>query len=117
MTYYILMILYFLFNSCGLILMKLGSNNIGLSATKETFSLLLSWKFLGGFLCYICSFLLFSYLLTKSKLSYIYPLSAAVCYVLVILFSYLFLKEQISLLQFIGLALILSGVVLVNMVK
>lgn len=117
MIKYIMLILYFIFNSSGLILMKLGSEKINLNLSKTNFNLVLSWKFLFGFLCYVCSFLLFSYLITKMKLSYIYPVSAAVCYVLVIVFSYIFLKEQITLIQFIGIILILGGVVLLNITK
>lgn len=112
--YYILMCCYFLFNASGLILMKLGSGKLNLNITKNTFNLMMSWKYLLGFICYVCSFLLFSYLITKSKLTYIYPLSAAMCYILVVVFSYIFLKEQITLIQFFGIILILSGVILMN---
>lgn len=115
--YYILMLIYFLFNSCGLILMKLGGNKLNLNINKSVLDLSVSWQYLLGFLCYVCSFLLFSFLLTKSKLTYIYPISAAVCYVLVVILSYVFLKEQITFIQFLGMLLILGGIVLINIAK
>lgn len=115
--YYIFLILYFICNASGLILMKLGSGKLNLGFVKGSLNLAISWQFLTGFICYVCSFLIFSYLLTKSKLTYIYPLSAAICYVLVLIFSFFFLKEQITLMQFIGLILVLAGIVLMNIAK
>ncbi len=114
---YILMAIYFLLTSGGLILMKLGASKVKLNVTSSVFGIVLSWQYLLGILCYLGSFLLFSYLLTKTKLTYIYPLSASICYILVIILSCVFLKEQLTLIKIIGIIITLVGVIIMNLAK
>lgn len=112
-----LFILYVLLSSSGLILFKLGTTATNLSITLFSHTIAFSWKMILGMFCYGCSFLLWMYIVSKMDLTIATPLSVALVNTLVLVGSCVILKEKISLLQGIGIFLVMLGVVLITMKK
>lgn len=110
---YFLSAIYILLSASGLVLFKMGSQKemgIGISAGFLSFKI--SIVSLLGMLCYIMSFLMYLFLVSKFDLNKIYPITTGCIFVCVMLGSFLVLKENIGTIQIVGSALILIGVVL-----
>ena len=113
----IFLVLYLLLSTLGMVFIKMGGNNVNILFSKTIFSIQLSWISILGIVFYITSFILWIGILSKYNLSYISPIASGMAYVLIILFSKFILKENISLFQMIGIAVILIGVILMNIKK
>ena len=108
---YLLFFLYIILSSSGLVLFKLGTAN-----TNILFSILginISLKMIIGGMFYIFSFVLWLYIVSKMNLTIAMPISVALVNTLVVVESCLILKEKISLVQGIGILIIITGVILV----
>lgn len=112
-----LVIIYLILTTTGLILMKKGGNsgNIGFAGSELNFNI--SLISLLGFICYICSFLLFTRLVIMFDLSYIIPLCAAITQILALIAAKVIFKEEISTTSLIGVVVIIIGIVLMNIKK
>lgn len=110
----LLFIIYVILSSSGLILFKLGSAGISIGLTKSLFSFQLPLLSLIGLLCYLVSFLLWMFIIAKSEVSFIVPLGVALTNLAVLLGSYFILNETVSINTVIGAALIIIGVVVLN---
>lgn len=108
-------IIYLILTVGGLILVKLGSDTISISLANGTFNFVMGIKAIIGFICYIASFLIYTfYIVRKFDLSYIYPIITGITQVLVILASVFILKEHISIPAIIGIVLIIIGIFCLN---
>ena len=74
----------------------------------------MGWKLIAGVLCYLCSFLLWLYIVSRTQLTFALPLSVGIVNVLVFLGSAKFLGEQITPLKIAGLAVIVIGLFLLS---
>lgn len=101
---------YVLLASSGLILFKLGSTNSNLTLNIFGLSINYSIKMILGLLCYGLSFLLWMLIVSKTNLTIAMPLSVAIVNTLVVVGSCLILKEKITLLQGVGIFIIILGV-------
>lgn len=110
----IYIVLYLLFTISGLILIKMGAGGAGLHIDKWAVSVHFSATLVIGLASYAISFLLWIVLLKKYDLSYIVPLTTSISYIGVIAGGVLLFGEKISLLHGVAIALILAGVVLLN---
>ena len=70
-----------------------------------------------GFVCYICSFLLFTRLVIMFDLSYIMPLSTGIVQILTLIASKVVFKENISTQGIIGACIIIAGIIIMNYKK
>ena len=100
----ILVILYVILTIAGLVLMKFGGNTGTITLENATFSFSMSFISLFGFICYIASFLL----------SYIIPITAGIVQVLTLLSGYIVFNEEKSINGIIGIALVIVGIVIMN---
>ena len=105
--------LYVLLSAGGLILFKLGSQDLNISVSKNLFELKISWLMLLGIVCYACSFLLWLVIVSKLNLSFAMPLSVGLVNTLVLIGSYFVLHETITITQWIGVAVIIFGLFLI----
>lgn len=113
-----LMLIYVICSALGLTLIKMGLNSkLGLSFSAACIEMKIPLLLLGGVLLYICSFLLNMFVVSKFNLSYVYPISAGLIYVAIIILSVFLLKETVSTTQIIGMAAILIGIVIMNIQK
>lgn len=101
---------YVLLASSGLILFKLGSANSNLTLNIFGLSINYSIKMILGLLCYGCSFILWMLIVSKMNLTIAMPLSVAIVNTLVLVGSCIVLKEKISLMQGVGIFIIILGV-------
>ena len=109
------LILYVCLSALGLTLIKIGLNQQStLLLDKSGFTLTFSWILVGGIVLYIISFLTSLIVMKGMNLSIYYPLSAGLIYIIVCLLSVLMLKEKVSTSQLIGMAVILAGIVIMN---
>lgn len=111
MIKYIMSVLYILFSTCGIFLMKLGGNSLSIDL-KNGINFKMGYITLLGFLSYIVSFLLWQRLLTSFDLSYIVPITTGICQIIILLLGIVFFKEQINNIGLLGVILIIIGVVL-----
>ena len=113
---YILITIYIALTTGGLFCMKSGGDSLSL-ALKNGFTLKIGYITALGFLLYICSFLLWQKLLATYDLSYIVPITTGIVQIIILTFSYFIFKENISLVNLIGIALVIAGVILISIKK
>ncbi len=113
----LMFICYVLLASSGLILFKFGSTNCNLTLNIFGISINYSIKMLMGLFCYGCSFILWMLIVNKMNLTIAMPLSVALVNTLVLVGSCVFLKEKITLIQVIGIFIIIFGVSLISIKK
>ncbi|MBA7622536.1 4-amino-4-deoxy-L-arabinose-phosphoundecaprenol flippase subunit ArnE [subsurface metagenome] len=92
--------------SLGQLLFKLGSKSISFNVL----SWITNWQIMGGMALYGISSILFITALKYGNLSILYPIIATT-YVWVAIFSVMFLREPFALTKWIGVALIIGGVI------
>jgi uncharacterized membrane protein len=76
---------------------------------KELLSSPIVW---GGLLLFALSAIVWLFALSRASLSFAYPF-AALSYVLIVLFSVLVLHEDVPVLRWVGVAFIVTGIMLV----
>ena len=114
----IVLLLYVCMSAAGLTLIKIGtSRESTLLINAAGFDLKLSWILVIGLCIYVLSFIMSIVVMKRMNLSVFYPLSAGLIYVLVSLAGFLVLKEAYSVSQLIGMAIILAGIVVMNLGK
>jgi len=118
MWIYLLFVLYIALSALGLLFIKMGGENLLISISSGIFNLKMNIKMLVGMVFYVCSFFLSSFcILPRFNLTYIYPVSAGVLYVVIIIAGIIILKEKVTLYQVIGMVVILAGLILINIKK
>lgn len=113
----VLFAVYALLSAGGLVLFKLGGRDAALELGRTGFSVSLSWKMLLGIFCYLCSFLLWLVIVSRTQLTFAMPLSVGIVNTLVFLGSAHFLGERITPLKILGLAVIVLGLFLISIPK
>lgn len=114
----LMIILYLIFTVSGLILMKKGGNAGKVTLTAGEFGFTISWISALGFICYIISFLLFTRIIMMfENVSYISPICNGIAQVMIMVASWLILKERLTGLSIGGAALVIIGVVIMNIKK
>lgn len=109
---YILTIIYLICTTGGITFMKLGGDSLSISF-KNGFTFKIGLLTFIGFFLYLISFLLWQRLIVKYDLSIMVPLVTGIVQVLVLIISHFVFKESISTISFIGVALIIAGIILV----
>jgi drug/metabolite transporter (DMT)-like permease len=111
----ILLSIYVLITSLGLVTLKLGSKNgAPVELINNKMHLNLSPYVIAGILLYGTSFVLYTYLLSKYDLGYIIPLTTALVYILIFAASFFIFKESFTLMKVFGITLIVVGLILLN---
>lgn len=114
----LLMVFVVAFNVCGHAFLKAGMNQIGAiapGALVTNFPKIFSnISVLVGLFCYVSSVGGYMVLLSKIDISIAYPIVTSLAYGAIVLISLLIFKEPFSAMKWVGLALILGGVLLVG---
>jgi uncharacterized membrane protein len=106
----LIMVLCTAFTSAGQVLWKLSMDNM----SEITFlSIITNYYLIAGFVSYGLGAVLLIFALRKGELSVLYPI-VATSYIWVSLLSMRFLGESISLFKWIGICIIMVGVVIVQ---
>jgi len=114
---YVLILVYLVLTVAGLVFMKLGGNPGTLALKDGTITLGMSVVSGIGFVCYLCSFLLFTRIVVMFDLSYIYPIVTGIVQILTLIASAVVFKEQMSLQAVIGAILVIVGIIIMNFKK
>lgn len=115
---YILIAIYLILSVSGLVLFKLGcEKDFLVSISTGVFSLKISLLSILGLACYMCSFLMYMFLISKFEMTYIVPISTGITQVLTFILAVLVFKESITLSKIAGTAFILIGVAIINFKK
>ncbi len=110
--------IYIIATSLALIFVKLGTESgfpVRIIAGRLEFNL--NFFNLVGIALYGLSFVMYIYLISKNDLGYIIPLTTAFVYIIIFVASYFIFKESFTVLKATGIALILGGLVLLNLGK
>lgn len=105
--------------SIGQVILKIGANKLGsLSLAWNTvlydiFRIMKVPEILIGLILFGSSFLLWIKVLTKSELSYAYPM-VSLGYINAAVISYFLFHEQFTLTKAAGISLIVAGVIVLN---
>ncbi|WP_282942075.1 EamA family transporter [Paenibacillus sp. RC67] len=103
----------------GQVILKLGSNKLGaVSLSLPTLAtsiirLLKTPEIVIGLILFGTSFLLWIKVLSRSELSYAYPM-VSIGYILVVILSYFLLDESFSWNKLMGIVIIVAGVWFIN---
>ena len=117
-TNIVLITIYVILTVSGLVFFKLGSTkDFTLGIGNGSFSMSINFIAILGVICYICSFLLYMFLVSKFDLSYIVPVTQGIVYVLIFLSSIGVFKEKISTTGIVGMLMVIIGIVLLNIKK
>ncbi|MBR8838904.1 MAG: EamA family transporter [Stigonema ocellatum SAG 48.90 = DSM 106950] len=112
----ILLLMSVLASVAGQLFLKLGANKLAKvnlsNAVNLIFSITSTPELLIGLTCYGFGAVAYILLLTRVNLSIAAP-AASLVYVFSVLLGYFILKETIPLIRFVGLGLIVGGVILV----
>ena len=106
--------IYMLLTLLGIILMKLGGNPGTIAIKSGSLDMSMSIVSGIGFVCYICSFLLFTRMVIMFDLSYILPLCTGIIQVLILVAAAVIFKENFTTQSIIGSILIIIGVIIMN---
>ncbi|RKZ89711.1 MAG: hypothetical protein DRR19_11245 [Candidatus Parabeggiatoa sp. nov. 1] len=112
MNFFMLIGIYVVLNSCGQLLIKMGTLEMnGVASVYD----LLNFKLIVGIGLFGMSFLTWIYIVSKNNLSYAFPFAMGLGYVAVILLSLLVLKEKATYLQMTGMSLVWMGIILMSL--
>ena len=111
---YVLIIVYLILTVAGLVFMKLGGNPGSLEVKEGTITLGMSVVSGIGFICYLCSFLLFTRVVIMFDLSYIYPIVTGIVQILTLLASAFIFKEHMTMQSVIGASIVKIGIIIMN---
>lgn len=114
---YVLIVVYLILTVAGLVFMKLGGNPGSLAVKDGTITLGMSVVSGIGFICYLCSFLLFTRIVVMFDLSYIYPIVTGIVQILTLVASAVVFKENMSMQSIIGAIIIIAGIIIMNFKK
>lgn len=110
----ILVIIYLILTVAGLVFMKLGGNSGEIAVKEGIFNFNISLISALGFVCYLCSFLLFTKIVLMFDLSYIMPITTGIVQILTLVASYCIFKEHMSVQSIIGASIVIIGIILMN---
>lgn len=109
-----LICIYLILTLSGLTFMKKGGNPGKINVNKKSIKLSMSPVSAFGFVCYLCSFLLFTKLVVMFDLSYIMPIVTGVVQIMTLIVANLFFKEKVSKKSIIGASLVIIGIFVMN---
>jgi drug/metabolite transporter (DMT)-like permease len=111
---FILLIIYVITSSIGVVLIRLGGIQTKLILKADLVSLSSNWLFMSGLLFYVISFPLWIVILQKFELTYISPIAYGLVFVSIAILSRFLLHEVISWRTIVGFILIFAGIVVFN---
>lgn len=101
------------FNACANVFWKFefSKNTFIFSGLESIIKVFFSINIIIGIIFYICSMLLFFYMLSNFKLSVIVPLTS-LTYIFNLIAAYLIFHEKVSFLHLIGTLIIIIGIII-----
>ena len=110
----ILVVVYLILTTLGVVLMKKGGNPGSLAIEESTLNFGISIISAIGLLCYICSFLLYTRIVVMFDLSYIVPICTGIVQILTLVAAAIVFKEQFHWNNLLGASAVIIGLILMN---
>ena len=111
----ILIVFYIILTIAGVVLFKLGTQKDFLvSIATGVFTLKISLMSIIGLVCYLCSFLMYMFLISRFDLTYIVPVTTGIVQVATFVLAIIIFKESVTVSKGVATGLILIGVILLN---
>lgn len=118
MTRFLIMLFVVSFNVSGHVFLKSDMNQVGAITPGAVFTsfsrIFTNYSVLFGLFCYVSSVAGYLVLLSKTDISIAYPVVTGLAYGAIVAVSFFIFKEPFSLVKWLGLGLILGGVLLVG---
>ena len=114
---YVFIVVYLFLTVAGLVFMKLGGNPGELAVKDGTVTFGMSIVSGIGFICYLCSFLIFTRIVVMFDLSYIFPIVTGIVQILTLIASAVVFKENMTIQSVIGATIVIIGIILMNYKK
>lgn len=111
------LLIYSMLAVSGMTLIKMGSTSTQIEIIKGMFNAKVSGVFILGCVMYVLSFLTWLSLIKENELSYIFPVANGIVTVTTVLIGMFILNETVRGTQWLGVGLILLGIVIVNIFK
>lgn len=111
------LVLYLFLTIGGMIMFKMGSNQINLHFLNFKINLAIPLISIVGVLSYGLSFLLWLTIVKDNELSFIFPVANGLVAVMTVVGGIIFFQEKLQPLQYFGIILIIMGVFIVNYFK
>jgi drug/metabolite transporter (DMT)-like permease len=105
---------YALCSGSGLIILK-SAMSAKADKSLTLFQTFLQVRFIAGFLLYAAGFLLWMLILSRFKLNVAFPVAMSLFFIVSGLGSAFILKESFSVVQIVGIALCLAGILLIHL--
>lgn len=104
--------------SAGQIFFKMATGYVKNSATVTNYyiALFLNYYLWLGLTCYAASLVLWLWILQKYELSFAYPM-VGLGYIITTFMAIFFLGEEVSIIRWIGILLIVTGLFILNISK
>lgn len=112
-----LVVIYLILTVSGLVLMKLGGNSGTVSVANKELTFGISLISALGFVCYICSFFLYTKIIMMFDLSYIVPVTTGIAQILTLVASYIVFKDEMSIQSISGAVIVILGILIMNFKK
>lgn len=113
---HVMTILYLIFTTSGLFLLKSGGDSMQLSFS-DGMSFNIGYTTMFGFICYICSFLIWQKLIVTYDITYIFPVTTGIIQAIILLLGALVFHEKINWIGIMGVVLIVVGVMCITISK
>lgn len=114
----ILIFCYMCFTVGGLVLFKLGSQkSLSVGVSNGTLNASINLYVILGMFLYVCSFLVYLFLVSKFDLSYIMPLSTGLVAVMTIVAATVIFHETLTIIKIVGICMVIGGTILINIKK
>jgi multidrug transporter EmrE-like cation transporter len=91
----------------------MNSMQISFKSILGRYEIIVSSKFVIGFVIYILSFFVWLLILARKEISYIYPIVIGLSYFIVTASAFLFLQESLSFIKIVGIGLIGAGIIII----
>lgn len=110
-------LIYAALNVSGAALVKSELQTYKLASLRDYFFLLFRWKVMAGFAIILISALVLFKALSMAKFSLVNPVASGINFVFTLAVGYFVFSDRITWVHMVGLALILSGILMISLVE
>jgi EamA-like transporter family. len=110
----ILILVYAIISAFGMVLLRIGSVQSTLSVVQGNFNMSISLVLIVGFILYVVTFFLWLIILQKFNITFVSPIAYGIAFIMICIISYFLLGEMISGIQYLGVILIIIGVLIMS---
>jgi len=110
-------ILYAAINVSGAALIKSDLKNQTLAGLSDYFFFLIRWRVIAGFALVFLSAIILIKALSIAKISLVNPMATGINFGFTLMAGYFVFQERITISHYIGLALILGGILIISLAE